>query len=204
MKKLFLASIGARVLDKIIPFLGKPSAETTVMFIPTAADPYEDKWFVDNDRESLKQAGFKVFDFDFKNESQEKTEEKLNMSDIIFVAGGNVFYLLEKAKENGFDQLLKKFVKHGKTYIGSSAGSVFVGPDVEPVNLLDDPKMAQNLKSTKGVGLVDFVVIPHYGREKYKDRIKKIMKKYKDYSYELIPITDEQVIMVDGKTKKTL
>ena len=63
---------------------------------------------------------------------------------------------------------------------------------------LDDPSKAPNLASTKGIGLVDFVILPHWGKEKYKDRYEKVMSQYGSSHYKLIKITDEQAIVVEG------
>lgn len=47
MKKLFLTSFK---LDRFLEFVGKDPKTITIGFIPTAADIYEDKWFVEKDR----------------------------------------------------------------------------------------------------------------------------------------------------------
>jgi len=117
---------------------------------------------------------------------------------IIFVAGGNVFYLLEKAKESGFDKVAVELVEKGVIYVGSSAGAALAGPDIEPIKELDDPLEAQNLKSTRSLNLVDFVVIPHYRSERFNEGVEKILKNSKEYKYKLIPITDQQAVVVKG------
>lgn len=116
---------------------------------------------------------------------------------IIFVSGSNTFHLLEKVRESGFDKVVKEFVDKGVIYIGSSAGSVLVGPDIEPVAALED-RSSINLDSTKGIGLVDFVTLPHYGKEKYKPKYEKIVKDFSG-KYELIKLEDKQAVVVEDK-----
>ena len=53
-------------------------------------------------------------------------------------------------------------------YIGSSAGSVLAGPDIDITRELDDPNEASNLKTTEGLKLVDFIILPHYGKGAYR------------------------------------
>lgn len=197
--RLFLASVASKSLDKIANLLpNKPKNEIRVAFIPTAADPYKDKQFVKEDRDKLEEMGFEIFDLDIKDKTERQLEEELRNINIIFISGGNTFYLLDKARQSGFDQLVKDLVLgKGVLYIGSSAGAALAGPDIKPIELLDDPSSAPDLKSTKGLDLVNFVVLPHYGDKKYEEKFQKIIKEYEN-KYELIPLTNEQAVIVEG------
>ncbi len=117
--------------------------------------------------------------------------------DVIYVSGGNTFYLLEKIKESHFDKVVKDYVKKGKIYIGTSAGSIVAGPDIYPVYYLDAAKEAKKLKNYKGMGLVDFTILPHWGskhfRKRYLDqRLKHIYK----IGYKLILLNDNQYVSI--------
>jgi dipeptidase E len=197
MKRLFLTSNG---LSAFASFVGKDPKTVNIGFVPTAADLYQDKWFVERDRKFLFEKGFKIIDVNIKDGFQ---LEKLNDVDVIYIAGGNTFYLLEKAVESGALELIKILVNKGKLYAGSSAGAIFAGPSIEPVTLLDDPKDAPNLKTYEGLGLVDFVVLPHYGKEKYLQKYEKIIENFKE-KYELITLTDEQAIVFEGDSYKVI
>lgn len=93
MRKMYLTSVGLSRLTNILP---KPPAEMTVAFIPTAADPYDDKWFIDADINKLNGMGFHLTQVDIKGKHQKELLEILKNFDVIYVAGGNSFYLLEK------------------------------------------------------------------------------------------------------------
>lgn len=201
MKRLFLASIFAESANKFVDSFGD-SLKGTVAFIPTAADPYPDKWFVDVDRKAFEEKGFIIQDVDLNNKDKDTLRKELADVEVIFVAGGNTFYLLEKVRESGFDEVLKEFVDKGVIYVGSSAGAALVGPDIAPVAPIDDPSKAK-LDSTKGVGLVDFVVLPHYGNEKYKPKYEEIEKKFSG-KYDLIKITDQEAVVVEGENHKVV
>lgn len=194
MKRLFLTS---QDLSAFPSFVGKDPRSVKVGFIPTAADPYEDKWFVDKDRTILKDQGFKLIEIDIKDKDRLK---ELRNVDVIYVSGGNAFYLLEKAIENNVVNLIKELVENGKLYAGASAGAVFAGPSIEPVAPLDDPQKAPNLKTYISLGLVNFIVLPHYGKEKYFDTYKKIVEKFSGGKYQLITLTDEQAVIVEDES----
>ncbi len=198
MKRLFLTSFG---LSAFADFVGRDPRTTSIGFIPTAADPYKNQWFIDSDRKFLSELGFNIVDVNIGDKSQIK---KLNDVDVIFVGGGNTFYLLEKAIESGALEMIRKLVNSGILYAGSSAGSVFAGPSIAPVAFIDDPKDAPNLKTTDSLGLVDFVVLPHYGKEKYIDSYKKAMKEFEDKGFKLISLNDEQAIIVEGDDYKII
>lgn len=204
MKKLFLTSVACNVLDKFVELLDCPPSELTVAFIPTAADVYENKSFVDNDRNKLSELGFKILDVNINGKTEEILQEQLKDVDIIFVAGGNTFYLLEKTIASGFDKIVKNLIKNGKYYIGSSAGSVLAGLTIEPVKLLDNPSKAPNLKSFDGLKLIDKIILPHYGNEKYQDKINQILADYSDVQKNIIKLTDNQAAVIEDEKLKII
>jgi peptidase E len=53
MNKLFLASVACNVLDRFIDVLDCDPSRLKVAFIPTAGDIYENKKFLDDDRNKL-------------------------------------------------------------------------------------------------------------------------------------------------------
>ena len=201
--KLYLTSVASITIDKLIPTLPKSPRELRLVFIPTAANPYQNKWFVDEDRNKLKQLGFNLIEIDIAEKKQDDLKELMKNIDIIFVSGGNTFYLLDKCIASGFDQLVKDFVSEGIIYIGSSAGSVIAGPDIEPIRFLEDQDYIPDLKFTQGFGLVNFVVLPHYGNPKYEAKYQDIIEKYKD-KYELITVTDYQAVLVEDSNYKII
>ncbi|OIP74974.1 MAG: hypothetical protein AUK06_02545 [Parcubacteria group bacterium CG2_30_36_18] len=201
MKKLFLASIVSNTIEKLIEILPGSSDKLAVAFIPTAADPYEDKWFVDEDRDKLKEKGFNVKDVDIKGKTEQELLEELKDVDIIFVAGGNTFYLLEKSRESGFDKIVKELIQKGVIYVGSSAGATLAGPDIEPIKTLDDPSKAPSLKSFNGLNLVDFIILPHF-EEKNRKEYGEIIRENSEKGYKLIILTDNQAVVVEDEEFK--
>jgi dipeptidase E len=190
--KLFLTSSANQVLDQIVPKLNKNPEELSVAFVPTASNPYgENQPWVVADREKLMELGFRVFDFDLDGKSAQEVEKFLSDKDIIFVAGGNVFYLLQKARESGFDKIVIEEVKSGKIYIGSSAGSYIATDDISTTTWKRD-KNRYGVTDMTGIGLVPFAIFPHY-EDKHKDLVET---RKKELNQELFIIRDDEMIEV--------
>ena len=111
---IYLTSTAAKTINRLVPFLPKPAAETRVAFIPTASDIYDPHPWVEDDRTALIRLGFRVEDVDLKTCHGEVLRKRLSESDIIFVAGGNTSYLLEQAQLSGFIDIVRKLVRAGK------------------------------------------------------------------------------------------
>ena len=202
MKKLFLSSVACNTLDRITPLLPDKPSNLKLAFIPTASNPYKNKSWLYKDRDKLVEMGFKVKDVDIEGKTYDELKKDLSDIDVLFVSGGNTFYLLEKTLEGGFNELAKKFINQGKVYIGSSAGSVLVCPTIAFVEGLDDPKEAPSLKSYDGLNDVNFLVMPHYGNEEYKEMYEKILEKWKGSGHELKLMTDNEALIVEGDNSR--
>ncbi len=195
--KLYLTSIASASLDKIVKELPKNPEDLKVLFIPTAADTYaadNRQWF-DADRNKFLELGFQIEDYDIKDKTEVELRKKLSEVDIIFVSGGNTFYLLEHVKKSGFDKVLRELKDSDKIYIGSSAGSIIMGPVIRPIQAFDHPKEA-HLDNYNAIGLVDFVILPHWGRDKYKEKQAAVIKEY-GHKYKLKPIKDGEMVVVN-------
>lgn len=199
MKKIFLTSIAKNVLDKFVGLLDKKPKDYHVAFIANGADVYakKDRFYINESRNKLLELGFNIYEIDIRNKNKEQLEEELEDIDIIFIAGGNTFYLLEKVLESGLDKVIKKLVDKGVIYFGESAGAVLAGPNIKLVDTLDDPGKAPNLKTFRGLGLVDFIALPHFENPKYGLKLENIHKKY-NKKFKIIPLTDFEAIWVEG------
>lgn len=189
---LLLTSAAAATLDKCLSYLPAYKPGVKVAFITTAAGMEKDAPWQTKDRNKLEELGFHVTSVDIKDKSEEQLRTEFADIDILFVAGGNTFYLLEQAKKSGFIQIAKELIARGVIYIGSSAGSVLAGPNIESVQTLDDPHVAI-LASYDAMNIVDFVVLPHYQND---DPVYKEIEKTYANKYNLLPLTDQQFVLV--------
>ena len=195
---IYLTSCAEKTLEKLIPLLPKSPHQMKVAFIPTAGDVYNKTPWIDDDRAKLLELGFQIDDVDIKNQTVEKLKEKLDNTDIIFVAGGNTIYLLEQMQKSKCMNLIRDKVNNGMIYIGSSAGSIIAGPSVETDKVYEDTEDYKvTLNSYDGLHLVDFVVIPHENKSDYVPYHQRILEQFKD-KYQFKVLKDNQAILVSG------
>jgi dipeptidase E len=195
--KLFLASLASATLDLVLPLLPDQPKNLKVAFIPTAADPYgkiEMPW-MEADRNKLTEMGFSVFDYDLKDKTVESLRKDLVNFQVIFVAGGNTFYLLNEVNKSGFDVVIKELLDNGVVYIGASAGSMLMGPDLNHLLTVDHPEIVPELTDYTCLKLVKERILPHLGREKYADRHAKLLAQWGN---KLLPLSDNQALVVNG------
>lgn len=178
-------------------------SEMKAVFIDTAAGMYdksEAEWLL-GDRRALEEAGFSVSDYTLVGKTKAELLKDLSDIDLIFVAGGNTFLLLEHAQKSGFIELLQENAFPDATYVGSSAGSVLLSNDINIIRYLDDPKVA-NVSSTKGAGIIDFVFLPHWGSEYFAKRYQELFTAAYSEGTSLFTLTDDQYLVVDGSTQQ--
>ncbi len=198
MKKLFLASYAAVTLELIKPLLPKLADQLKAAFIPTAGDPYDDKDFVYVDKEALEKLDMTVSEIDLKTVRGEELKTALSAVEVVLVAGGNTFYLLDWVRKSGFDEIIKERIAEGLIYIGSSAGSILCCPSITGAKRFDPPEAAPDLTDYTGLDLVDFAIIPHTHKERYKQRIEETTAELQESGLEVVHLTDDQVVIVDG------
>ena len=92
----------------------------------------------------------------------------LSNFDVMYIEGGNSYYLLQESQKNDFGEFVKKRVEEGMIYISTSAGTVIAGPDIEPVRREETTPLAPDLQGTKAFSIVNFVIMPHWGGEEYR------------------------------------
>ena len=197
MKKLFLTSSFADVAKRFPDFAGQELNGKTVAFISTASAVEAFKFYVRKARKSFKKLGIAIDELDVSIASKEEINKKLEDSDFIYVSGGNTFYLLQELKRTEADKVIIEQINKGKIYIGESAGSIILSPDIEYVEMVDDRTKAESLSSSTALGVVDFYPLPHHDNFPFKKIVEKIIVKY-EAKLNLKPISNNQVITVSG------
>ena len=98
MKTLFLASYFAAVENLFKRFLKQHFLLHKVLFIPTAGNVESYVEYIDEAINIFHKLGFEVDVLDIAQETEEVIKEKLNHTPILYVSGGNTFYLLQELK----------------------------------------------------------------------------------------------------------
>ncbi|MFC2450094.1 MAG: Type 1 glutamine amidotransferase-like domain-containing protein [Flavobacteriaceae bacterium] len=197
MRKLFLASSFSEVASLFPKFVSEEIKGKRITFIPTASLVEEVRFYVDDDRKAFEELGIIVEELEITTASPDEISEMLNRNDYIFVSGGNTFYLLQELRRKGADILITEQIRAGKLYIGTSAGSIILCPDIEFVKEMDYNHTAPELQSFTGLNIVDFYILPHYLDFPFEEITQNIVKKY-GKKLDLRPISNKQVITIAG------
>ena len=201
MKKMFLTSSFADVTNLFEKFVGEACSGKTVTFIPTASINEEVSFYVGAGKGALEKLGFVVNELEISTSTKEEIENKLKSNDYIYITGGNTFFLLQKLKRTGADNIIIEQIESGKPYVGESAGSIVLSRNIEYVKDMDDSSAAPNLDSFSSLGMVDFYPLPHHTNFPFKEAVENIKSNYAK-QLELCPISNTQAIVVNGEEFK--
>lgn len=212
-KTLLLASELTGALPKLENYLtGDPGRRLLV--IPTAGigegwmpaadqSKADDQWVPEYEAmiEPFEKFGFAVTVLDLSVQNEPLDEDFLQPFAAVYVSGGNTFFLLKHMKRTGFSYLVKKAVKNGLIYIGSSAGSVAATADIGYADSLDDRSLGDG--DDTGLGFVGFAILPHLGHPSMGDAV---LKAYESWSGErnVFALEDDQVILIEGHRIRVL
>ena len=196
MRKLFLASSFKDVVNLLPDFAGEELNGKTVTFIPTASIPESVKFYVSSGKKALEKLGLKVDELELTKATAEEISVKICKNDYIYITGGNTFYLLQELKKTGADKIIIAQINAGKLYIGESAGSMVVSPNIEYAKGMDDYKKAPVLDNFYALGMVEFYPLPHHTNFPFKKAVEKIIAKYES-DIKLYPISNSQAIFVN-------
>ncbi|MGL5054445.1 MAG: Type 1 glutamine amidotransferase-like domain-containing protein [Fusobacteriaceae bacterium] len=201
MKKLFLCSNFKSVENLLKEFINENLIGKKVTFIPTASIHEEVDFYVAEGRESLEKLGMIVEILEISSSSQLEIINKLESNEIIYISGGNTFFLLQELKRTGADKVIEKQIKLGKVFIGESAGSMILSPNIKYVEKMDDSAVASDLESYDSLNIIDFYPVPHYTEFPFKESVEEIILEY-ERRLPLILINNSQVILVNGDNIK--
>ena len=196
-RKLFLASSFNDVAKLFIDFSGEELNGKRVTFIPTASIPESVKFFVSSGRKALEKMGLTVDELELTQASKQEIRDKLEKNDYIYITGGNTFFLLQELRKTGADEIIVEQIEQGKLYIGESAGSIIMSPNIEYIKKMDDCNKAPELPDFSALHVIDFYPLPHHTNFPFKKVVEKIIAAYGE-RITLCPISNTQVITVNG------
>lgn len=198
MKTLFLTSNAYTVINDIVQRFDRSPKGMRLVFITTAAEGEGgDQTWLNQDRDALTGVGFEVTDYTLSGKNEDDVRNDLVGFHVIFFSGGNAFYLLEKIQQSHSADFFREEIERGIIYIGSSAGSVIAGPDIEVVKNLDPIEKAPHLKGFAGLALVDFTVLPHWGSQYFKEQyLTSRLEQVYSVDHKLILLSDKQYVQV--------
>ncbi|MGO1368825.1 MAG: Type 1 glutamine amidotransferase-like domain-containing protein [Senegalia sp. (in: firmicutes)] len=144
-------------------WISKVKKDELIVFIPSATTRSQEEYF-----EFFKQKMSQYGVFNITYADLYKDWEIARNAKVIYIAGGNTYKLLDIMRKSGFGDFLKHEAQN-TMIIGNSAGAVVLGKDIRTTNDND----IIGIEDTRGLGLVDYSICPHYTEEK-KDRLIKL------------------------------
>lgn len=199
--KLLLSSSseGLSLLFSKLPRNGK---NLTVLFIANAADNIPgDHWWVRADMDVLSKQGCKINEIDLRNISKEDFTKAIDSSDLIHFCGGSTLNLISTIKRVGIQDVISNSVRNGRiVYSGTSAGSMIATDDMKlKLCKFDDEEkeIAKTVTDYTGLGLVNFLIIPHTNNKDFVESNKKMIEHLSDNPGALIFINDNQAVWVE-------
>ena len=203
MKQLFLCSYFAGVKDLFRQYASEKQLGNQVLFIPTAGNVEEYRGYIDEALQTFEDLGFQVEVLDISVCDRETAQAKIFQSKLLYISGGNTFYLLQELKKKQLLPLIKEQIADGMVYVGESAGAIITAKDIDYNKLMDDKTVAKELSDTTGLDEVEFYILPHYGEEPFTDSSKKTFETYKN-QLDLMRMNNSQAVIVNDKEIKVV
>ncbi len=193
--KLYLSSNRVPNTEALLSLVDNTSS--SVAIIPNAWDVYPTERkaaSLDETKKVFLDMGFKINTIDLRKIQGGKLLEVLAKNNLIWITGGNTFYLNELVRESGLDKILTD-IKNDIIYGGESAGAIMAGKTLHGIEYLDDPKKASGI-NWDGLGLVDFSIVPHWGSEKYSEGLSRCKQEMSKFSA-IKTISDSQSLVIN-------
>lgn len=195
-KRLYLADGIVDVMDELVTFLPFKPDGHVACYITTASKNAD---WAKHEINAVKEAGFEVKLVDLAELSKATVAKAFEGCDIIIGGAGHTLYLLQEVRRSGFDELVEKKIAAGVPYVGSSAGSIILAPNIECVKFADDPAGAPDLTSYEGLNLFPLVPFVHFDHPDYKVYYKKILDYALENDVAFMTVKSGQFIVVEGE-----
>lgn len=166
----FTSNVGT-VADYLFADYHEEKNYKSVLFIDIATEPEltgnekDDEWFY-NDLRLLERQGYQVDRFSITSKTREEIGGKIDEYKVIYMSGGNTVYLLQQLQKTDSVSVVCGNVKAGKTYIGTSAGSIIAGLKM-PIYLEDTGGV--ELNDYTDFGFTNIMAVPHWGAPHFKE-----------------------------------
>ncbi len=135
----------------------------------------------------------------FNELSNQKTvESKFKRADAIYIGGGNSFEYIKSIYDFGLDKHIKDAGERRVLLCGMSAGAICYSKF--GMSDAGDPN-AKTFTLSKGLGLNEFLICPHFSNSERKNKIKEFLK---DVDAVAICLDDQVAFEIDGENFKVL
>jgi dipeptidase E len=169
-RRMLLTSAGIRnevLRSALAGLVGRPFGRAAVAVIPTAsaAAPGDHGWLIEN-LNRLHGLGWREFNVvELNGLPGRMVLERLRRADVIYVEGGNPYYLAHSIIANGLAEEMAAVIE-SKVYVGVSAGSMIFSRNLSAQTAKafaehDDLRILGEAPARSPFGLFDWYVMPH-------------------------------------------
>ena len=142
--------------------------------------------------------GFSINILDISKTEKQKIENILKDTKILYVSGGNTFYLLQELKRKKILDTIKNKISNGMLYIGESAGAIITSKNIEYNQIMDNKDIASDLDNYEAMNITDFYILPHNNEFPFVESTKETIKIYEN-KLNLLPISNNEAVFVNGE-----
>ena len=199
MPNIFLTSSLSLVATDLAKHIDKNTKK--FLFITTASEnDTDDKLWLIADRKAMTDLGYTLEDYTITNKTAAEVTQKLTEVDGLIMEGGNTFYLLQQIQQSKSADIFKQFVKSGKYYIGSSAGSKVAGSDIYTSREKSELAEAPLLDRFEALGITDINIQPHWGSDHFREYyLNEVVPNLYTPNQKIILLTDTQYIIIENQ-----
>jgi len=202
--KLLLTSDGLsneKLQKTFLDLLEIPLKEIKILMIALPRSDRE-KYYIQETKKELWDLGIDPDNITmFSLKKRRMSDDDLSEFNVIYVCGGNNFFILNTLREIKFLQKIKQLVKKGILYVGVSAGSIMAGPSIEIAGWGSEAD-ENDTESTNfsALNFTEITILPHYHKELEKE-VNDFRKKFK---LNTLPLMDGQALLINGKEEKVI
>lgn len=202
--RLYLTSAAINVLEALVPLLPAQEERDTDCYVVTAGNLDANPHWIADEIDAINNTGRAVKRVDLAVLAKDTVATAFDGCTVIWVGGGNTFYLLQEVRRSGFDEFIAGKIAAGTPYVGTSAGSIILAPNIECIRFADDPAQAPHLASFDGLGLFPLVTFAHFDNPDFREIYRKILFHALDNGVDFITLKEKQFIVVNGDSWKII
>lgn len=200
--KLYLSSYRIPDPQAFFDFVGKAPREIKLGLILNAHDDKPPEKRLEKRNELIdyfSKFGFAVEEIDLLdyNDKQEELRKKLKQFDVVWLNGGNTYFLRWAFAQSNSETVLRDALNEGIICAGDSAGAIVVGPTLKYFDTADDPSGLPRV-TYEGLNFIDFVILPHWDSLKFHDILQKTKEGLETDGFKTIVLTDSAFLLLEN------
>jgi dipeptidase E len=207
--RLYLASAHLGAAPERVLEIVEPGARVAVIMNAWDGDPGSRAEEASHMLAQFSSLGLEAGELDLRehvaDDSDARLRRRLAGVGLVFAHGGNTFVLRRAMRASGFDHVIRQLVSEDRlAYGGESAGAIVAGPTLHGLELGDDlsviPAGYRPDVEWSGLGLVDFVPLPHADTDWWAAKALLVRDALAEQGVSARLLGDDDVVVVRGPT----